>query len=89
MEFFKGCTGAEAKIDGYPVVQVAGICLFCIRPHSVYIKHKVYFDIKYGQNKEEFQLLPEETREFLHSGRCASCLATEKQKSKSRKVSLK
>ena len=84
MEFFKGCTGAEAKIDGYPVVQVAGICLFCIRPHSVYIKHKVYFDIKYGQNKEEFQLLPEETREFLHSGRCASCLATEKQKSKSR-----
>ena len=82
MEFFKSCTGVQAKIDGHIVVQVNGTCLFCNSPHSVYIKHKVYFEIKYGQNKEEFQLLPEEIREFLHSGRCASCLATETQKSK-------
>ena len=82
MEFFKSCTGVQAKIDGHIVVQVNGTCLFCNSPHSVYIKHKVYFEIKYGRNKEEFQLLPEEIREFLHSGRCASCLATETQKSK-------
>ena len=82
MEFFKGCTGVQAKIDGHIVVQVNGTCLFCNSPHSVYIKHKVYFEIKYGRNKEEFQLLPEEIREFLHSGKCASCLATETQKSK-------
>jgi hypothetical protein len=82
MEFFKGCIGTQVKIDGHTLVQVNGTCLFCSRSHSVFIKHSIYFEIKYGQNKQGFQLLPEESREFLHSGRCASCLAIEKQKSK-------
>lgn len=80
MEFFNGCSGIQTKIDGHTVVQVTGTCLFCCRSHSVYIKYPIYFEIKFGQKKQAFQQLPEEIREFLCSGRCMSCLATEKQK---------